>query len=402
MSEARTVQDDRALTWLVGVLVFVGVVAVYDTSLPRGALSEFVMQSLWALVGLAAYVVGRQVPSRVWYRLAPFLLAAALAGMLVAASGQAGKEVNGAQRWIQIVQVGSRSVTVQPAEIAKVALILFLARVLSAADLHGICADIRRRRYPLLALAATFAPALVAAELQKDLGTALIVLGIGVGMLFTAGLPLRRIALLVLTVAAVGAFFITREAYRMQRVTAFMDPFANIDSIGFQLAHSLMAIGTGGIWGTGLGLGRAKEFLPAADTDFVFTTVAEETGAVGSIIVIGLLALTTWRIFRIAHQAQAMYLMMLASGVGLMIGVQSLLNLYVVTGAVPTTGVPLPFISQGGSSLVTMLFSVGLVQRVALQPMIGRMKGDSDARASGGRWNRRTPVSRREYRRGVA
>jgi cell division protein FtsW len=151
-----------------------------------------------------------------------------------------------------------------------------------------------------------------------------------------------------------------------------------------------------------LGLGRAKEFLPAAETDFVFTTVAEETGMLGSTAIMVLLALISWRMFLIAHRAQAMFLLLLASGLGLMVALQSLLNLYVVTGAAPTTGVPLPFISYGGSSLVSLLFSIGLVQKVASNPMMERVKEASDARAAGGWGNRRSSVSRREYRRGVA
>lgn len=401
MSEPARGKEDKLLAWLAIGLVLIGLMAVYDTALPKGAVSEFVMQSFWALVGLGAYVAGRYLPSRWLHAVSPWLLILSVVGMLMASSGHFGKEVNGAQRWIQVVQIGSRAVTVQPAEIAKVALVIYLARVLSSRNLRSVCTHICRR-YPLWALAVIFLPAGIAAEMQRDLGTALVFLGIGIGMLFVAGLPLRRVMLLVLAVAAVGAVFIMREPFRMRRLSAFVNPFEYVDTSGFQLAHSLMGIGTGGFWGAGMGLGRAKEFLPAADTDFIFTTIAEETGAVGSIVVIGLLSLVTWRIFVIAQRAQAMYLILLACGIGLMIGVQSLLNLYVVTGAVPTTGVPLPFISQGGSYLVTVLFGIGLVQRVALEPMIERVKGETHARASSRGWNRRTPVSRREYRRGVA
>ncbi len=401
MNESRKPRDDILLAWLVAVLVFTGLVAVYDTSLPKGAVSEFVMQSAWTVIGLMAYLVGRAVPSR-WLSTASYgLFILSLVLMCLTISPRFGREINGADRWLFLFQIGSKSIMIQPAEIAKIMLILCLARLLSAPDLNGVCQQMRRKKYPVLALLAIFAPAVIAAQLQRDLGTAMIFLGVGVGMLFAGGLPLRRVMTVVLIVAVAGVVFVVKEPYRVQRVMAFRNPFATIDSTGYQLSHSLMGIGTGGIWGVGLGLGRAKEYLPAADTDFVFTTVAEETGTVGSLVVIGLMALVTWRIFVVAQRAQSMFLILVASGVGMLIALQSLLNLYVVTGMVPTTGVPLPFISQGGSSLVTMLFGVGMVQRVAIQPMLER-KGESHARTSGGRGNGRTSVPRREHRRSVA
>jgi cell division protein FtsW len=400
MSDVQHTREDRLLTGAVLVLVIVGLIVVYDASFPTQGSSQVFKQAIWAGAGLLAYTVGRRLSLAFLYKAALPLFIVSL-GLMVAVLTPLGVERNGALRWLKLGQIGSFELLLQPSEIGKVALIVLLASLLCAPNLIGSCEKTRKQNY-LWALFSILLAAGTVVKVQDDLGTALVFVGIGVGMLFAAGLPFRRVALLVALLAVAGIIFILQKEYRLQRVIAFTQPFAYINTTGYQLAHSLMGIGSGGVWGVGLGLGRAKEFLPAAETDFVFTTVAEETGILGSTAIMVLLALISWRMFLIAHRAQAMFLLLLASGLGLMVALQSLLNLYVVTGAVPTTGVPLPFISYGGSSLVSLLFSIGLVQKVASNPMMERVKEASYARAGGGRGNRRSSVSRREYRRGVA
>ncbi|MER3474485.1 MAG: hypothetical protein C4335_10745 [Armatimonadota bacterium] len=402
MSEHTKTGDDRWLTWGVVGLTLAGLVIVYDASFPKTGVWHLAKQTVWAVVGLMAYMVGKRLNPRIFHRLAPWLAVVAVAMMLAVRLPDIGEERGGAFRWFRLGQVGPVDITVQPAEFGKLALIFLLARLLCGSSLVGACAEIRERRWPLLAILTIFAFAGVVVVAQEDLGSALVFLGIGLGMLFAGGLPVRRVLLLLALIGVMGSFFILQKDYRRQRVVAFVNPFAYINTTGYQLAHSLMGIGTGGVWGAGLGLGRAKEFLPAADTDFVFTTVAEETGIWGSGAIIFLLMVVTWRIVLIAYRTQAMYPMLLAIGIGIMIALQALLNLYVVTGAVPTTGVPLPFISYGGSSLVSVLFNIGLVQKIARNPMSERVTGEAHARASSGRGNGGTSVSRREYRRGVA
>ncbi|MEJ5251207.1 MAG: FtsW/RodA/SpoVE family cell cycle protein [Armatimonadota bacterium] len=402
MRERGANGEDRILAWLVAVLVLTGLIVVYDASFPKSGGWQMVKQAMWAFVGLLAYLVGKQISSRALHWLAPALAGLALLLMLAVRLPGIGEERGGAFRWLLLGQVGPVEITLQPAEFGKLAFILLMARCLCASSLIGVCASVRENRWPVMAVLATFLFAGIVAIVQEDLGTAMIFLGIGVGMLFVAGLSWRRVLVIIALVAITGCVFIAHKDYRRQRVSAFLNPFAQIETTGYQLAHSLMGIGTGGVWGAGLGMGRAKEFLPAADTDFVFTTVAEETGIWGSGALIALLGLVMWRLFLIARRTQAMYQMLLVSGIGIMIALQSLLNLYVVTGMVPTTGVPLPLISYGGSSLIALLFSLGIVQRVAQNPMSERVAGEAHARASGRRGNRGTSVSRREYRRGVA
>jgi cell division protein FtsW (lipid II flippase) len=401
MSDSNPTGEDRLLTASVCLLVVIGLVVVYDASFPKSGFGQFLRQSVWVGVGMLAYLVGRHLSPALLYKLAPALAIAAL-GAMVAVLTPLGVERGGAARWLKLGQIGSFEVVLQPAEFGKVALIVWLSRLLCHPNRVGTCEPARRRSRLWLAVLSVLVAAGLVVEVQNDLGTALIFVGIGIGMLFVAGMPFRRVVALVAVLIIVTGFYIYRAEYRLLRMMSFRQPFAYIDTYGYQLAHSLMGIGTGGLWGTGLGLGRAKEFLPAADTDFVFTTVAEETGVIGSSIIIGLLALVALRMFHVAYKAQAMFLLLLASGVGMLVGLQSLLNLYVVTGAVPTTGVPLPFISYGGSSLVSLLFSAGLVQKASTCPMLERVQGAAHARVAGWRGNRRTPVSRSEYRRGVA
>jgi len=400
MSDVHRAREDRLLAWAVFALVIVGLIVVYDASFPKQGSSQLLKQSIWAGVGLLAYAVGRRVSLTFLHKAAVPVFILSL-GLMMAVLTPLGVERNGALRWLKLGQIGAFEVLVQPSELGKIALIVLLASLLCAPNLIGSCEKTRKQNY-LWALFGILLAAGIVVKVQDDLGTALVFVGIGVGMLFAAGLPFRRVALLVAVLAVVAVIFIFEKEYRLQRVIAFTQPFAYINTSGYQLAHSLMGIGSGGIWGVGLGMGRAKEFLPAAETDFVFTTVAEETGIFGSTAIMVLLALVSWRVFLVAHRAQAMFLLLLASGLGLMIAWQSLLNLYVVTGAVPTTGVPLPVMNYEGSSRVRFLYSIVWVQKVAGDPVMERVKEAFYARAAGGRGNRRSSVSRREYRRGVA
>lgn len=393
--------EDKLLTGAVAALVLAGLVAIYDTSYARSGGSQLIKQCLWVAAGMVAYQIGKRLSPERLYRLAPFAVLLALL-LVLAVLTPFGESRGGAVRWLLIANIGGFEVTFQPAEFTKVALILWLARLLSHPNLVTACDPILKGRLPRLAVVSIFLFAGIVVIIQNDLGTALLLLGIGLGMLFVAGLRWQHTLMLVALLLVLGVAFTLQKDYRRQRVVAFTQPFNYIHTSGYQLAHSLMGIGTGGVWGTGLGMGRAKEFLPAADTDFIFATIAEETGIWGATLVIGLLMVVTWRVFRVAFVVRNMFVILIVSGVGLMLALQSLLNLYVVTGSVPTTGVPLPFISYGGSSLVSLLFSIGLVQKTLTDFQSQRAKGAEYARASSGRRNRRTPVSSREYRRGVA
>ncbi len=285
----------------------------------------------------------------------PLLLAVVVALVLVLVPG-IGRVAGGARRWIDL-----GFVRFQPAEAAKVVLVLYLARSLSR----------KRDRVKLFSIG--FLPhvavtgllvALVLAE--KDLGTAVILLVVLLVMLFAGGVKVGYLLGAVALAIPIGWKLVAGTPYRMQRITAFLDPWQHRDGIGFQIVESLLGIGNGGWLGQGLGEGKGKLFyLPAAHTDFIAAVIAEEVGLVGMSLLVLLFALLVWRGFRATALAPDPFGCYLALGLTTLIGSQALVNLSVVLGLLPTKGLTLPFVSYGGSSLMTMLAAAGILLSVS-------------------------------------
>ncbi len=285
----------------------------------------------------------------------PLLLAVVVALVLVLIPG-IGKVAGGARRWIDL-----GFVRFQPAEAAKVVLVLYLARSLSR----------KRERVKLFSIG--FLPhvavtgllvALVIAE--KDLGTAVILGLVLLAMLFAGGVKVGYLLGAVVLAIPIGWKLVAGTPYRMQRITAFLDPWQHRDGIGFQIVESLLGIGNGGWLGQGLGEGKGKLFyLPAAHTDFIAAVIAEEVGLVGMSLLVLLFALLVWRGFRATALAPDPFGCYLALGLTTLIGAQALVNLSVVLGLLPTKGLTLPFVSYGGSSLMTMLAAAGILLSVS-------------------------------------
>jgi cell division protein FtsW len=285
----------------------------------------------------------------------PLLLAVTVALVLVLVPG-IGKVAGGARRWIDL-----GFIRFQPAEAAKVILVLYLARSLA------------RKRERMRMFSIGFLPhvavtgllvALVLAE--KDLGTAVILLMVLFVMLFAGGVKLGYLVGAVLLAIPIGWKLVAGTPYRMQRITAFLDPWQHRDGIGFQIVESLLGIGNGGWLGQGLGEGKGKLFyLPAAHTDFIAAVIAEEVGLVGMSLLVLLFAVLVWRGFRATWSAPDAFGCYLALGLTTLIGSQALVNLAVVLGLLPTKGLTLPFVSYGGSSLMTMLAAAGMLLSVS-------------------------------------
>jgi cell division protein FtsW len=262
----------------------------------------------------------------------------------------------GARRWIDL-----GFVRFQPAEAAKVVLVLYLARSLS----------LKKERMRIFSvgflphLAVTLAlVGLVLAE--RDLGTAVILLVVLFVMLFAGGVKVVYLLGAVVLAIPIGWKLIAGTPYRMQRITAFLDPWQHRDGIGFQIVESLLGIGNGGWFGQGLGEGKGKLFyLPAAHTDFIAAVIAEEVGLVGMSLLVLLFAVLVWRGFRATVQAPDPFGCHVALGLTTLIGSQALVNLSVVLGLLPTKGLTLPFVSYGGSSLMTMLAAAGMLLSVS-------------------------------------
>jgi cell division protein FtsW len=285
----------------------------------------------------------------------PLLIAVTIALLLVLVPG-IGKVAGGARRWIDL-----GFIRFQPAEAAKVILVLYLARSLSR----------KKERVKMFSIG--FLPhvavtgllvALVLAE--KDLGTAVILLVVLFVMLFAGGVKLGYLMGAVLLAIPIGWKLVAGTPYRMQRITAFLDPWQHRDGIGFQIVESLLGIGNGGWLGQGLGEGKGKLFyLPAAHTDFIAAVIAEETGLLGMSVLSLLFAVLVWRGFRASWSAPEAFGCYLALGLTTLIGAQALVNLAVVLGLLPTKGLTLPFVSYGGSSLMTMLAAAGMLLSVS-------------------------------------
>jgi cell division protein FtsW len=286
-------------------------------------------------------------------RLTPALLALSLF-LLVAVLG-IGTSVNGASRWI-----GSESFQFQPSELAKVALILYGADLLArkpkrARSLEGAM--------PFLLVAALAALLIV---VEPDLGSALIVAFAVAATLVAAGARLRDLAVIALGLGCFALLMTVIEPFRMARLTGFLHPGADASGAGFQAAQAKIALGSGGILGVGIGNGVGKAFyLPEAHTDMISAVIGEELGLVGIVGVAGLFSLFGYAGFQVARKARDRYGKLLVAGLTSLVLVQATVNLFAVMGLAPLTGVPLPFVSYGNSSLLATLFAVGLILNVA-------------------------------------
>jgi cell division protein FtsW len=340
-----------------------GAVMVYSASSARTVLANggdgttFLVKYLgYGAVGLLAmHVISKQRLDRL-RRLTPLLLAVAFFLLLLVLVPGVGVHINGARRWL-----GFGPVQFQPSEVMKLALVAHSASVLAARP--KIARSLRGVAGPILGVGGC---ALLLIALQPDLGTALVISFTLAAMLVAAGLPLRQLGL----VAGVGAFlvlvFAVLEPYRRARLTAFMNPWADAGTTGFQAVQGQIAIGSGGLFGVGLGQSTQKlNYLPEAHTDFILAIIGEELGLAGVCALLSLYGMIGYAGLRTAKNATGAYAQLLAGGLTSLILCQALLNVYAVLGLAPLTGVPLPFISSGSTSLIVLLCSMGLLLNVA-------------------------------------
>lgn len=358
---APPAEYNMLLTATLCLLAF-GAVMVFSASsttrvLSDGGLSDSAFYLKRTLLFGAAGLLVMQLAARhglaLVRRLTPAILALSFFGLLAVLL--AGTTVNGSSRWL-----GSGFLQVQPSELAKVALVLYGADLLACKpkrvrSLEGLM--------PFL-LVAGVASLLIVAE--PDLGTALIVAFSVAAMLIAAGARLRDLALVGLVLGFFALLLTLVEPYRMARLTAFLHPGADATGAGFQAAQAKIAIGSGGIFGVGIGNGVQKLFyLPEAHTDMISAVIGEELGLVGIVGVVGLFALFGYAGLRVAQRARDGYGKLLVAGLTSLVLVQATVNLFAVMGLAPLTGVPLPLVSYGNSGLLATLFAVGLILNVA-------------------------------------
>ena len=354
---------DRGVLFSFLSLLVLGLVVLYAASYYNAqdkgnALSEVTSQ----LTGIGAGALLMLVILRVDYRkLSHPAVVAALVGLsltllaLVAIPG-VGRMLNGSRRWLRLGPV-----SFQPSELAKYAMILFLARALSAPG-----RDVRRFFTGLVPLFIVPGAMFLLILLQPNLSTAGSILIVAAVMVLMAGARWLHMGLIGAAGAALGTFYALSEDYRRARLMSFRDPFAYLTNEGYQLSQSLMAFGSGGLFGMGLGKGRQKyAFLPYPESDFIFAVIGEDMGFFGCLLVLAMFAAFVFFGLRVAMRCEDRFGSLLAGGVTAMIGVQCVLNVAVVIGLMPTTGLPLPFFSAGGTSISIIMGAVGLLLNIS-------------------------------------
>ncbi len=360
-SRARSTEEDVLLT-AVFCLVAFGAVMVYSASSASSVVegsgngsSLLIRYLVFAALGFVGLNIAIRFPLKRLLALTGPLLAVAFVLLIAVKIPGIGVSVNGARRWI-----GFGELQFQPSELAKLALILYTARFLAERP-RGF-----KRSGELLPMLLVVGAAIVLVVTQPDLGTALVAGFTCAAMLVAAGVQLRWLAGYAGVAAVLVLFYSLSAPYRRARLTSFLNPWDHASDIGFQAVQGQIAIGSGGIFGRGLGQSVQKIFyLPEAHTDFILSIIGEELGVAGLCGLLLLYALVAWAGLRIAQSASGRYAQLLAAGVTSLILCQALLNLFAVLGIAPLTGVPLPFLSYGSTSLVTLLIGVGLLLNIA-------------------------------------
>jgi cell division protein FtsW len=360
---ARTLKSDKLLFWATLLLVGISVVMVYSASavqaLDKSQFSGAVLfrQLTWAVLGVVLLLVTMRIDYHTYRQPALIWTTLSIAVVLLLAVFFF-PERNGTQRWIVI-----EPISIQPSELAKLVAIMFAAALLE------------RRMHRVNEIAYTLAPIGIITlglasliVLEPDFGTAAVLVLVVTSIVFSAGLSYRYLIGTALLMAPVATAVLVAEPYRVRRMTAFMDPSSDPLGVNFQLNQSLIAIGSGGPLGTGLMAGIQKlYYLPEAHTDFIFAVAGEELGLLGTGLILVCFGVMGWRGLRTSLLAPDRFGSLLALGLTMMVLLQAFVNMSVVLGLLPTKGIPLPFVSNGGSSLVINLVAMGILLNISQQ-----------------------------------
>ncbi len=405
-SGVRRERHEPAYPLLLAVMALtaLGIVMVYSSSSVRSYFSssdpaaQGLEQLVWAGIGLTGLLVASRIDFRhLRYLAIPFYVITLLLLIAVLVPG-IGSEINGSRRWIVLPGFGS----LQPAEFAKLAIVLYLAHWL---DRRG--RDARSFWNGLVPFAMLVTPGFFLIAMEPDLGTAGVYAIVALSLFFMAGANLLYLGAIGASAAAVAWLMISATSYQMERVQTFLDPFRDPLGAGYNTIQALLALGLGGITGLGLGESRMKDlYLPAPSTDFIFAIIGEEWGLIGSLAVVALFVVIAYQGYRIAITAPDTFSGLVACGITTWLVVQACINMMVVTALMPVTGIPLPFISAGGSALTINLAAVGILLSISRETtQTGSLRdavfgiGRRDRRAHLPRAGRRAGPARRTTRR---
>ena len=402
----RRDRHEPAYPLLVAVIALtaIGIVMVYSASSVRSYFNsadpaaQGLEQMVWAAIGLCGLLVASRIDFRHLRYLAIPIFVITIALLVAVLIPGIGSEINGSRRWIVVPGVGS----LQPAEFAKLAVVLYLAHWL---DRRG--KEAGSLWNGLVPFGLLIAPGFVLIALEPDLGTAGVYVIAAGSVFFMAGANLFYVGAIGSAVLAAAWWMVSGTSYQMARIQTFLDPFRDPLGAGYNTVQALFALALGGITGAGLGESKQKFFyLPAPSTDFIFAIIGEEFGLVGTLLVVGLFVVIAYQGYRIAITAPDTFSGLLACGITTWLVVQALINMMVVTALMPVTGIPLPFISAGGSALTINLAAVGILLSISRETsQTGSLRdavfgiGRRDRRAHRPRAGRRAGTARRSARR---
>ena len=353
---------DVQLLFPVLFLVGIGVVMVYSASsalaLKKFGSDYFFLkkQAVFALMGIIVLVACRHFPYRLYRQLSYPLLLISLFLLIAVLIPQFGVNAGGANRWLRIGRL-----TFQPSELARIALVIYLAYSLEKKE--DRLKDFSVGFLPHVVILAIFSSLIFK---QPDFGSVVILAALTWLMLFIGGVRITHLASAIVLLLPIGIYLLTSAEYRWRRLLGFLDPWQYPADEGYQIVHSLMAFGTGGIWGAGIGKGYQKLFyLPEPHTDFIFSVIGEELGLIGILTIIGLYAWIIIRGIQIAKSTEDCFGSFLAVGLTIAMGLQIVVNMGVALSLLPTKGLTLPFLSYGGTSLLLNMASIGILMNIS-------------------------------------
>ncbi|MBW4061868.1 putative lipid II flippase FtsW [Candidatus Saccharibacteria bacterium] len=361
----RTHHPDYVIALIITILLAIGLVMLYSVS-PilsqkltgvTGRNYYFINQLMYVGIGIVAWIVATAIPYHAWRKYAVWLLGASILAMLALAVPGLGRSALGATRWLKVGPF-----QVQPAEILKLSLILYLAAWFErrSSEVKSFVDGVIP--FVIMVGSACF----VIAVLQRDMGTMMVLAFAAIGMLFTAGVKWTHLGV-VLGTSAIGAgLLIAAFPHRLSRLAVFLNPTADAMGSGYHINQALIAVGSGGFFGLGLGHSiQVYGYLPEAANDSIFAIIAEEFGFIGSLAVIVLFGLLIYRGLQVARSAPDMFGRLVATGITLWLLFQAAINIGAMLSLLPLTGIPLPFISYGGTSLVISLFGAGILLNIS-------------------------------------
>lgn len=360
MDARKRMEPDLALFMALFVLAGIGVAMIYSASAVNamkiyGDSFYFLKkQVLWVIIGFIMLIVIQQVDYRKLQDYTMVMILGSLILLVLVLIPGVGHNVKGSARWLHM-----GSVSIQPSEFVKIVIIIYIAKMFSSEKNEG---HLVRFLVPLIIVAVVF----MLIMMQPDFGTSIDLLIVSVFMLFISGFPLVYILFLFIISIPMFYLLIYQVTYRRERILAYLNPWNDRYGIGYHIIQSFIAFKKGGFLGAGLGNGTQKiARLPEPHTDFIFAVVAEETGVIGTVLIAFLFFIVFWKGMEISLNAPDRFGMLLGAGLSLMIAVQAYINIAVVCGILPTTGLPLPFISYGGSSLITNMVAGGIILNIS-------------------------------------